>query len=83
MRKSSITFSQIRGLLLDLGFSEARTDDHWRFEHGASGAEFLFRPYSPDENVCAQDLASTRMHLDWRDLLPVGSFDGSFSKTPA
>jgi hypothetical protein len=48
MKTSSIRFTQLRRLLLDLHFSETRKDASWRFEHPASGTLFLFRPYAPD-----------------------------------
>jgi hypothetical protein len=44
MKTSSIRFSDLRRLLLDLRFDESKTDAYWRFEHHASGAVFLFRP---------------------------------------
>ena len=83
MKTSTVPFGQLRALLLDLHFTETRTDAYWRFEHPKSGAVFLFRAYAPHENVSIQDLASTRTHLDWRGLLPSGAFDDSLTKTPA
>ncbi len=83
MKTSSISFAQVRRLLLDLGFSETSTSAYWRLQHGKSGTLFLFRPYAPDDNVSIQDLASTRTHLDWRGLMPANSFDDSLTKTPA
>ncbi len=83
MKTSSIDFAELRRLLLDLGFTETRNNAGWRFEHPASGAVFLFRPYSVGEKVSMPDLVSTRMHLDWRGLLSAAAFDDSFAKTPA
>ena len=84
MKTSSVSFAHLRRLLLDLQFVEARTDDgYWRFEHPASGAVFLFRPYAANDHVTVQDLASTRTHLDWRGLLPGNTFDDALTKTPA
>jgi hypothetical protein len=83
MKTSSINFGQLRRLLLDLDFTETRTDTSWRFEHRASGTVFLFRPYAADDNVTVQDLASTRTHLDWRGMLSGNVFDDSLTKTPA
>jgi hypothetical protein len=83
MKTSSVSFAQLRRLLLDLHFVEARIDGRWRFEHPASGAAFLFRPYEPHENVTVQDLSSTRTHLDWRGLLSGNVFDDSLTKAPA
>jgi hypothetical protein len=83
MKTSSVSFGQLRRLLLDLDFTEIRTDANWRFEHQASGTVFLFRPYAANDKVTMQDLASTRTHLEWRDLLSGNVFDDSMTKTPA
>ena len=83
MKTSSVSFAQLRRLLLDLQFEEIRGDDYWRFEHSESGAVLLFRKYEPDVHVSVQDLASARTHLDWRGLLSSDAFDDSLTKTPA
>ena len=83
MKTSSVGFAQLRRLLLDLHFTETRTDGFWRFEHPASDTVFLFRPYAPDENVTVPDLTSTRTHLDWCGLLSANAFDDFLTKTPA
>ena len=83
MKTSSVTFAQLRRLLLDLEFSETRGETFWRFDHPASGAIFLFPPYVPSDRISMADLASTRRHLDWRGLLSSHAFDDSLAKTPA
>ena len=83
MKTSSISFAQLRHLLLDLRFTEYRKDAYWRFEHPESDTVFLFRPYTLAENVSVQDLEATRTHLDWRGLLSAHAFDDSLTKTPA
>jgi hypothetical protein len=83
MKTSSVSFSDLRRLLLDLHFTERSTETYWRFEHAKSGTIFLFRPYAPDDNVTMPDLATTRMQLDWRGLLAADEFDDSLTKTPA
>lgn len=83
MKTSTVSFADLRRLLLSLGFKESRPNDYWRFEHSASGADFLFRPYSEEDNVSVPDLASARMHLDWRGLLSKDVFDDLLTKTPA
>jgi hypothetical protein len=83
MKTSSVSFADLRRLLLSLGFTESRTKDFWHFEHSASGAGFLFRPYSAEDHVSMPNLASTRMHLDWRGLLSKDAFDDLLTKTPA
>ncbi len=82
MKTSTVTFAELRRLLLDLGFTESRPADRWRFIH-ASGAAFLFRPYAANDYVALPDLASVRTHLEWRGLLSTDAFDDSFAKTPA
>ena len=83
MKTSSVSFAQLRRLLLDLQFVEFRTNDYWRFEHPVSGVVMLFRPYTANDHVTVQDLASARMHLDWRGLLSGTMFDDSLTKFPA
>jgi hypothetical protein len=83
MKTSSVSFSQLRQLLLDLQFKEKQADTYWRFEHPSSGTLFVFRPYTLGDNVTVQDLATTRKHLDWRGLLSGNAFDDSLTKTPA
>ena len=83
MKTSLVRFAQLRRLLLDLHFNEARSNGFWRYEHSGSGTVFLFRPYALDDNVAMQDLASTRTHLDWRGVLSSTVFDDSLTKTPA
>ena len=82
MKTSSVSFGQLRRLLLELHFTETKTDAYYRFEHLESDTVFVFRPYTPEENVTMQDLTSTRTHLDWRGLLPAVAFDDSLTKTP-
>jgi hypothetical protein len=83
MKTSSITFAQLRRLLVDLRFTETRSDAYWRFEHPDSGTIFVFRPYAVSDRVTVQDVAATRKHLDWRGLLLGTVFDDSLTKTPA
>jgi len=83
MKTSSVSFGQLRRLLLDLHFIETRKDAFYRFEHPGSDTILLFRPYTPDDNVTMQDLATTRTHLDWRGLLSAHAFDDSLTRTPA
>jgi hypothetical protein len=83
MKTSTVPFAHLRRLLLDLQLTETRADTYWRFEHPSSGAVLLFRPYAPDDLITVQDLAATRMHLDWRGLLSGHSFDDALTKTPA
>jgi hypothetical protein len=83
MKTSSVSFGDLRRLLLELQFTETHGDTFWRFEHATSETVFLFRPYAPGDNVTLQDIAATRTHLDWRGLLSASAFDDSLAKTPA
>jgi hypothetical protein len=83
MKTSSVRFAQLRRLLLDLQFTESRTEAYWRFAHAESDTLFLFRRYAPDDHVTMQDLATARTHLDWRGLLSGEAFEDSLTKTPA
>jgi hypothetical protein len=83
MKTSSITFAELRHLLLDLHFTETHDNTQWRFEHPSSDTVFLFRPYSLSEKVALHDIVATRTHLDWQGLLSAAAFDDSLAKTPA
>jgi hypothetical protein len=83
MKTSSVMFAELRRVLQELGFTETRVDEFWRFEHPDSDTVFLFRPYALDEHISLPDLASTRIHLDWRGLLSANAFDDLLAKTPA
>jgi hypothetical protein len=83
MKTSPVRFAQLRRLLLDLHFTESRSDDYRRFEHSESDTIFVFRPYAPSDFVSLQDVVSTRTHLDWHGLLTANAFDDSLTKTPA
>jgi hypothetical protein len=47
----------------------------WFFEHSPSGTVFGYRPYRAREKVTLVDIADTRFHLDWRDVLAPEAFD--------
>jgi len=83
MKTSSVSFAQLRQLLLDLRFTETHANAYRRFEHPESGTVFLFRPYAKDDHVTVQDIATTRTHLDWRGLLSGKVFNDTLTKTPA
>jgi hypothetical protein len=83
MKLSDTPFTDLRRLLLKLGFAEMPTERGHRFEHQASNTVLLFRPYQRDDLVTEIDLAGTRRQLDWRGLLPAEVFDDRLHKTPA
>src|SRR5437588_12172502 len=55
MKKSSISFAQLRRLLLDLQFTESQGNAFRRFEHPESGTVFRFRPYALNEHITVQE----------------------------
>lgn len=75
MPGSDVVFGSLRRVLVELGLAESDGDASIVFEHPASGALFLFRPYRPTDPVSAFDLASTRSYLAWRGLLTGDAFD--------
>ena len=83
MKTSSVSFDQLRRLLVDLHFVENSADSYCRFEHKETDTVFLFRPYRTNENISMQDLVTTRNHLDWRGLMSAGAFDDLLTKAPA
>ncbi len=83
MKTSRVSFAQLRRLLAELHFTEARKEKGWRFEHPDSETVFLFRPYQPHEKVSQVDLFTTQTHLEWRGLLSPEAFQDMLTKATA
>jgi hypothetical protein len=84
MKKSTVAFADLRQLLIDLDFKNARTDrGFWAFEHKPSDTIFVFRPYRPGDRVSLHDLDTVRRHLDYRGLLAENTFDNLVKKATA
>ena len=81
--KSTISFSELRHFLLELGFTVCKRGKFWVFEHAPSETQFLFRPYRPREKVSLIDIQSTRRHLDLRGVLDDRTFDRLLQKATA
>ena len=81
--KSTVTFAELRQLLLDLGFMLSKEGKFWYFEHPPSGTILGYRPYRAREKVTLLDLDMTRKHLDWRGVLTPEAFDDRLKKAPA
>lgn len=81
--RSTITFAELRQLLLDLGFTQSKQGKFWFFKHPPSGTEFGYRPYQAREKVTLMDLHMTRKQLDWRDVLDEKAFDDRLKKADA
>jgi hypothetical protein len=83
MKTSRIRFAQLQRLLEQMGFSEGRDQQGWRFEHLSSNTVFLFRPYRPTDRVYEHDLFLVRSQLNGRGLITEEAFNESLTKTPA
>ena len=83
MKLSQVRFVQLQRFLEQLGFSEGRDQQGWRFEHPSSNTVFLFRPYRPTDRVYEHDLFLVRSQLNGRGLITEEAFDESLTKTPA
>ncbi len=81
--RSTITFAELRQLLLDLGFTVSKEGKFWVFEHPSSETEFEYRPYRVHEKVTVGDLHMTRKQLDWRGVLSAQAFDDRLKKATA
>ncbi len=81
--RSSVRFSELKQLLLDLGFSCYRRDRFWIFKHEASESLFAFRPYRSNERVTLRDMRSVQVQLDWRGMLSEQAFDDRLKKATA
>ena len=57
--KQTVTFAQLDGLLLSLGFEEI-VDDYHEFRHPDRGTSVAFRLHQPDEQAYPADVGKTR-----------------------
>jgi hypothetical protein len=83
MKTSHVRFAQLQKFLEEMGFSEARDNDGWRFEQSSSNTVFLLRPYRPTDRVYEHDLFLVRAQLSRRGLITEEGFNESLTKTPA
>lgn len=83
MKKSDITFDELREFLTELGFREIPEDKpRVRFDH-PSGPVLLFRLYKGKEKVNARDVWAMRLQLDQQGVIDAPDFDRRLHKTPA
>jgi hypothetical protein len=80
---SRIKFSDLRKLLLAIGFNEVSTPEAIVFGHRASDTLFVFRPYKPSEPVASHNLLDVRRMFDARGFMSADTFENRFKKTPA
>jgi hypothetical protein len=83
MKTSHVRFVELQKFFGEMGFSEARDKDGWRFEQDSSNTIFLFRPYRPMDRVYEHDLFLVRSQLSRRGLITEEGFNESLTKTPA
>ncbi len=81
--RSTVTFAELRQLLVDLGFTVSKRGKFWYFEHPPSKTEFVFRPYRDRERVTLRNINSTRFMLDWRGVLAPEAFDERLKEATA
>lgn len=78
-----ITFAELSRLLESMDFTRIAQPTHVLFEHAASDAKMVLRPYQQREVVDAADLAVVRRTLDERGLMPADSFEHFMRRKPA
>jgi hypothetical protein len=81
--RSTVTFDELRQLLLGLGFTQSKRGKFWFFAHAPSECVLGFRPYRPRERVTVMDVHMTRRHLDLRGVLEGHDFDDMLKKATA
>lgn len=81
--RSTVTFAELRQLLVDLGFTVSKRGKFWLFEHLPSETILPYRPYRLRERVTLRDVNSTRFQLDWRGVLAPEAFDDRLKKATA
>jgi hypothetical protein len=83
MKKRGITFSELRQLLLDVGFRETPEKTRMRFVHPGLDHVMLFRLYRPKEIVQARDLVLVRWQLIHNGLIDEADLDRFLQKASA
>ncbi len=76
MRKNDVTFSELRELLLELGFCESVQDpDRVRFEQPSTGTVQLFRAHESRDKLTDRELLVVRRQLVDNGLIEASVFD--------
>lgn len=79
-----ITFSDLRRILVDLGFKEVPDDGPQIWFHHEEADLFLgFPPYRGDAIVAPHHLGDARTHLHWTGILEEDDFDRIVLAIPA
>jgi hypothetical protein len=69
------TFSVLKQILVDLGFTMRADPRFIRFDHAATKTWFLYPPYGDEEEVNPGDLVAARRILDEKEFLPRERFE--------
>lgn len=72
MKKTNITFAELRSLLKDLGF---RATDSTTFEHPKTKTVLLFREQASKDLVSERDMVVVRRQLVDNGLIDVSAFE--------
>ena len=82
VKNSKVAFGDLRELLLELGFSEAREKDRLIYRHPAAGT-LLLRPYKIKDKVKLTDMLVVRQQLDYNGMIASDDLERRLEKTPA
>jgi hypothetical protein len=76
MSRPAITFTDLRRLFTELGFTEVVVPkSHVAFLHADSGTEIFLPLYKPDQRVAPRHLVPVRAMLDAKGVLDEAGFD--------
>ncbi len=76
MHDSTVTFDELRELLVELGFGEGSPrPDRVTFRHAGTDIVLLFRPHQAQELVSQRDLLVVRRQLVDNGLIDSAGFD--------
>lgn len=82
VKNSKVAFTDLRELLLELGFSETREKTRLIYRHPVGGT-LLIRPYRNKDKVKLTDMLVVRTHLDYNGMIASGDLDRRLEKLPA
>jgi hypothetical protein len=84
MRKNGITFSELRELLLELGFCELpQAPNRIRFEHPMTGTVLLFRAHESKDRMTEREMLVVRRQLVDNGLIEGSAFDRFLQRASA
>jgi hypothetical protein len=84
IKKKTITFEELRELLLDLRFSESsQQPNRVRFQHPVTGTVLLFRAHDANETVNDREIVVVRRQLVDNGLIEAPAFDRRLGRASA